>query len=336
MYSSPNREQTIESHIKYADKIAYLFVKKTGIYNLRDEIKSTAYEGLIKAVDSFDPSKGMNIKSYLFHKVNFEILNFLRDNDYLSRNHRIKIKINGEDNPTHVPIENCLSVKSKINTEESYCSKQHSKILSNLIDTFSERKRYIVKSIVSEEKTMKELGFELGVTESRISQIYAQACIMIVKRGKKYMEDNQSITALKVEGCPAPQGIITYLPEKEKDIEAIEGVVPPRRCKCGAMIPTNRKVKVCANCWGKQRNKPKQIQENKTQKQEEISKLNKKEFIILSFEKDHGLAEDIKVIAQAERRSVEDQILFFLEESCNNFIETREQWNKYALSRSKV
>ena len=119
------------------------------------------------------------------------------------------------------------------------------------------------------------------------------------------------------------------------EIVEIPLVTKERRCKCGDVLPPDRKVGVCFKCWGKQRHKPKQVQENKKQ-QEDLSKLKKTDFIILSFEKDHSLAEDIKVIAQAERRSVEDQILFFLEESCNNFIETREQWNKYALLRSKV
>ncbi|MGQ9731184.1 MAG: sigma-70 family RNA polymerase sigma factor [Candidatus Zipacnadales bacterium] len=70
------REQLIRSHIKLAEKVARNF--RTSGEPLEDIIQE-AYIGLVKAVDSFDPSLGVKFSTYASHKISGQIRHYLRD-----------------------------------------------------------------------------------------------------------------------------------------------------------------------------------------------------------------------------------------------------------------
>ena len=70
------REQLIGAHIKLAEKVARNF-RASG--EPQEDIAQEAYIGLVKAVDSFDPSVGVKFSTYATHKITGQIRHYLRD-----------------------------------------------------------------------------------------------------------------------------------------------------------------------------------------------------------------------------------------------------------------
>jgi RNA polymerase sigma-B factor len=70
------RENLIRSHIKLAEKVARNF-RTSG--EPHEDIAQEAYIGLVKAVDSFDPSVGVKFSTYATHKITGQIRHYLRD-----------------------------------------------------------------------------------------------------------------------------------------------------------------------------------------------------------------------------------------------------------------
>jgi RNA polymerase sigma factor (sigma-70 family) len=70
------REQLIRSHGKLAEKVARNFRTSGEPY---EDIAQEAYIGLVKAVDSFDPSMGVKFSTYATHKITGQIRHYLRD-----------------------------------------------------------------------------------------------------------------------------------------------------------------------------------------------------------------------------------------------------------------
>jgi len=52
-------------------------------------------------------------------------------------------------------------------------------LLGGFIEELPERERLVVTLYYYEELTMKEIGMILGVTESRVSQLHAQAVVRL-------------------------------------------------------------------------------------------------------------------------------------------------------------
>ncbi len=70
------REQLIRAHVRLADKVARNF-RASG--EPHEDIAQEAYIGLVKAVDSFDPSVGVKFSTYATHKITGQIRHYLRD-----------------------------------------------------------------------------------------------------------------------------------------------------------------------------------------------------------------------------------------------------------------
>ena len=70
------REQLIRSHIRLAEKVARNFRTSGEPF---EDIAQEGYIGLVKAVDSFDPSLGVKFSTYATHKITGQIRHYLRD-----------------------------------------------------------------------------------------------------------------------------------------------------------------------------------------------------------------------------------------------------------------
>ena len=70
------REELIRRHAKLAEKVARNFLSSGEPF---EDIAQEAYIGLVKAVDSFDPSLGIKFSTYATHKISGQIRHYLRD-----------------------------------------------------------------------------------------------------------------------------------------------------------------------------------------------------------------------------------------------------------------
>src|SRR5689334_10207285 len=90
--SAHEREQLILDHLPQVRWIATrIYEKLSGAASLEDLI-STGIIGLINAVDSFDPSYKVKLKTYAEYKIRGAILDSVRGLDGVPSHHRKKLR----------------------------------------------------------------------------------------------------------------------------------------------------------------------------------------------------------------------------------------------------
>lgn len=66
---------------------------------------------------------------------------------------------------------------------------QMKKILSELIDTLSDKERLVMSLYYNDAFTFKAIGEVLGVTEARVSQIHSESLLKLRVKAKKYRQE---------------------------------------------------------------------------------------------------------------------------------------------------
>ncbi|WP_149454390.1 RNA polymerase sporulation sigma factor SigE [Pasteuria penetrans] len=165
------RSLLIERNLRLVVYIARKF-ENTGIHI--EDLVSTGTIGLIKAVNTFDPSKKIKLATYASRCIENEILMFLR------RNNKIRSEVSF-DEPLNIDWDgNELLLSDVLGTEndtiyrdiEDQVDKQ---VLRMALNTLSDRERKIVILRFGlgggEEKTQKDVADLLGISQSYISRL---------------------------------------------------------------------------------------------------------------------------------------------------------------------
>ena len=184
-FAQEARTILIEHNLRLVVYIAKKF-DNTGV-GVEDLI-SIGTIGLIKAVDTFDPQKGIRLSSYASRCIENEILMFFRRNSKT----RMEVSI---DEPLNVDWDgNELLLSDILGTDEDVIYKDieneaEKKILRRAVERLSERERTIVNlrfglnAPDGREMTQKEVAGHLGISQSYISRLEKR----IMKRLKKEM-----------------------------------------------------------------------------------------------------------------------------------------------------
>ena len=177
------RQKLIEHNLRL---VAHIAKKYYADENDRDDLVSIGTVGLIKAVDSFDPTKGIRLSSYASRCIENEILMYLRRNNKT----RMEVSI---DEPLNVDWDgNELLLSDILGTEEDVIyqgleQEAEHRVLGSAISKLSEREQVIVKLRFGinmpegREKTQKEVADLLGISQSYISRLEKR----IMKRLRK-------------------------------------------------------------------------------------------------------------------------------------------------------
>lgn len=91
--TNPEREQLILDHLGQVKLIASRIHEKLPESVCLDDLISAGVLGLIDAVDHFDPTLNVKLKTYAEHKIRGAILDSLRSLDWAPRNKRRKSKL---------------------------------------------------------------------------------------------------------------------------------------------------------------------------------------------------------------------------------------------------
>lgn len=179
------KKKLIEHNLRLVVYIAKKF-DNTGV-GVEDLI-SIGTIGLIKAINTFNPTKNIKLATYASRCIENEILMYLR------RNNKTKLEVS-IDEPLNVDWDgNELLLSDILGTEEDTIYKDleneaEHKLLTRAINGLSNRERLIVKmrygleSENGEEKTQKEVADILGISQSYISRLEKK----IMQRLKKEM-----------------------------------------------------------------------------------------------------------------------------------------------------
>ena len=171
----------IERNLRLVVYIARKF-ENTGL-NIEDLI-SIGTIGLIKAVNTFDPSKNIKLATYSSRCIENEILMFLR------RNNKLKSEVSF-DEPLNIDWDgNELLLSDILGTENDVIFRDleervDKNILHTVLFNLSDRERKIVELRFGlngqKEKTQKDVADLLGISQSYISRLEKR----IIKRLRK-------------------------------------------------------------------------------------------------------------------------------------------------------
>ena len=167
------RKILIEHNLRLVVYIAKKF-DNTGV-GVEDLI-SIGTIGLIKAINTFNPSKKIKLATYASRCIENEILMYLRRNNKT----RMEVSI---DEPLNVDWDgNELLLSDILGTDSDVISKDiedeiDRKMLNKAMEILSEREKLIIRLRFgiggegSEEKTQKEVADLLGISQSYISRL---------------------------------------------------------------------------------------------------------------------------------------------------------------------
>ena len=174
---SKDNEQAKKVLIEHNLRLVVYIAKKfdnTGV-GVEDLI-SIGTIGLIKAINTFNPTKNIKLATYASRCIENEILMYLR------RNNKTKLKVS-IDEPLNVDWDgNELLLSDILGTEEDTIyrdleNEAERKLLVKAIGRLSNRERMIVRmrfglgTLDGEEKTQKEVADILGISQSYISRL---------------------------------------------------------------------------------------------------------------------------------------------------------------------
>lgn len=180
---TPARDLLITHNLRLVVYIAKKFETPTA--GIEDMI-SIGTIGLIKAVNTFEPTKNIKLATYASRCIENEILMYLR------RNSKTKMEVS-IDEPLNVDWDgNELLLSDILGTDEDVISRRledeaEISLLTKAIGKLSDREQTIVRlrfgigSRDSKEQTQKEVADLLGISQSYISRLEKR----IMKRLKK-------------------------------------------------------------------------------------------------------------------------------------------------------
>lgn len=172
-YDARAKKKLIEHNLRLVVYIAKKF-DNTGI-GVEDLISIGAI-GLIKAINTFNPTKNIKLATYASRCIENEILMHLR------RTNKLKMEVS-IDEPLNVDWDgNELLLSDILGTEEDSVSKEleneaDRSLLRRAVNKLNNREKTIIEmrygldDINGEEKTQKEVADLLGISQSYISRL---------------------------------------------------------------------------------------------------------------------------------------------------------------------
>jgi RNA polymerase sigma factor for flagellar operon FliA len=174
------RETAIVQNIDLVNNVARRFQRRVPPCVTFDDLVSAGMIGLIQAVDRFDRSRDLKFKTYAQHRIRGAMLDFLRDEDPLSRTERRRVRESAEGlsatghriQPVTVsldqislrrlaaPVQPAFTLRSEVREARSCLSPRENRVIALLYDLGWQS---------------REVAADLHVNESRVSQIKQRA-----------------------------------------------------------------------------------------------------------------------------------------------------------------
>jgi RNA polymerase sigma factor (sigma-70 family) len=176
---SAARDAAILQDLDLVNRIARRFQRRVPPCVTFDDLASAGMIGLIHAVDNFDQSRGLKFRTYAQHRIWGAMQDFLRDEDPLSRTERRRVRasaltMSATGYATHAtvsldqipvrllasPAQPGLAIRSEVRQARRCLSTRENRVIELLYDF---------------DWLAREVAAELGVNESRVSQIKLRA-----------------------------------------------------------------------------------------------------------------------------------------------------------------
>ena len=167
------RKMLIEHNLRLVVYLAKKF-ENTGI--CVEDLISIGTIGLIKAINTFNPTKNIKLATYASRCIENEILMYLRRNSKTKMEVSIDEPLNVDWDGNELLLSDILGTDEDVIYKDMETEAEH-KVLNKAIAKLSERERMIVQlrfginTRDGEEKTQKEVADMLGISQSYISRL---------------------------------------------------------------------------------------------------------------------------------------------------------------------
>lgn len=136
------------------------------VRNLRDsDLYSVGLIGLLKAIRTFDPERGVPFAAYAYGGVRKGMSNW-----FVKRNRQLRMPLLGDDEAFD-SVEDYREPATDILVEKA----DRAVLLRRVLEMVPERWRTVLWLRTVDGKTLEEIGEVLGVTRERVRQLYLNA-----------------------------------------------------------------------------------------------------------------------------------------------------------------
>ena len=223
-----NKEKLIMSYLPLVKYVVDRLPFSSLPHISREDLISSGVIGLLKALESFDPSRGVKFKTYAIPRIKGAIMDELRRLDWIPRslrkkadllektysclekklgrtptdkelsrelnisekdlfklytqvNHFSCISLNAasSEQDDRTLTEKIASTNDSQNPMETLKKNEVKRILKRALENLPSRERMIIILYYYEELTFKEIGYVLGISESRVSQIHGKVILKL-------------------------------------------------------------------------------------------------------------------------------------------------------------
>ena len=177
---SAARDAAILQDLDLVNRIARRFQRRVPPCVTLDDLASAGMIGLIQAVDRFDRSRDLKFKTYAQHRIRGAMLDFLREEDPLSRTERRRVRESAVGlSATGHGIQPVTVSLDQISLRRLAAPAQPAFTLRSEVrearSCLSPRENHVIALLYDLGWQSREVAANLKVNESRVSQIKLRA-----------------------------------------------------------------------------------------------------------------------------------------------------------------
>lgn len=176
------RNKLVEHNLRL---VAHIIKKYYQNYGGQEDLVSIGTVGLIKAINTFDPSKNIKLSSYASRCIENEILMHFRNTRKSSQDISLNDTIDTDKDGNPLTLMDLMASESNI--DDDIDTKLHLEVLRDYINTtLNPREKEIIIHRYgldgNQTLTQRELADRLGISRSYISRIEKSALLKLRKR----------------------------------------------------------------------------------------------------------------------------------------------------------
>ena len=180
-----SRNKLIEHNLRL---VAHIIKKYYSSNNNQDDLVSIGTIGLIKAIDTFDVSKGIRLSSYAARCIENEVLMFFRNAKKSSQDVSLNEPIDTDKDGNALVLMDIMSEGDSI-VENLDIKIKSEKLYKYIEEILSDRDQMIIKLRYGLNGTIpltqREVAEKLGISRSYVSRIEKKALLLLRKKFDK-------------------------------------------------------------------------------------------------------------------------------------------------------
>ena len=169
--------------------VAHICKKYSTAKAEQDDLISIGTIGLIKGINSFEPSKGVRLATYAARCIDNEILMYLRSTKKLNAEVYLEDPIGKDKDDNTVTLQEVLENDERSIEEEVDLKFKIRKLYNKMKEILKDREKYIIELRFglkgNKPKTQHEIAEMMGISRSYVSRIETKAIGKLAKEFKE-------------------------------------------------------------------------------------------------------------------------------------------------------